>query len=367
MEFIKKLTKRKYFFVVLSFILILVFCFALHFTIENDKKSSRPLDDMPRAQAKVVNSPDMYTIEENGESKVVYANIQIQVTINENETYTCPLFGQVLKSEAGELDYGKYIKVKYSEDDHSTFYFANDPKGQQRVFLYVLYSLLIIGSIGGMIYSSKAAAAKTHKEVMEENIRRVMEQNEVNGGFDNSSDGVDVFDRGIDYNSMYQQDQILNDASYSADSTYSGYGSGQPQYDPNAPFTGYESDVNENTDMRSPGAPADSPYGNSQTDTRSPSAPFGSPYTNQQTYSGYGAPDGSMDTPYDPNAPYSGYGAPDASMDAPFDPNAPYSGYGAPNASMGAPFDPNAPYSGYGAPNASMDAPFDPNAPYKGY
>ena len=294
MEMLMNIVKKKYFFVVLSFIGILVFSFALYFTITHDIQSGQPLDDLPRAQAKVVNSPDTYTVNDNGNLELMYTNIQVYVEISEKESYTSMLNGQVSKSSVGELKYGSHITVKYSEKDHSTFFFANDPKGEHHGFLYFLFSLLIIACIVAMIYSSRKVDYKTQQKVMEENIRRVKEENERNAGFENSPGGENVFDTSIDYNAMYQQDQFLRDSTFSAEDTFSGYGNS-------------DGDVSGG---RSPGAPSGSPYG---------------------------APNASMDAPYDPNAPYGGYGAP----------NAPYGGYGAPNASMDAPFDPNAPYGGY--------------------
>ena len=313
LETIMNIVKKKYFFVVLSFIGILVFSFAMYFTIMHDIQSGQPLDDLPRAEAMVVNSPDIYTVEENGNPELMYTNIQIYVEISDKESYTSILVGQVSKSSVGELNYGSRIKVKYSDNDHSTFFFANDPEGEHHTFLYILFSLLIIACIIAMIISSRKVDYKTQQKIMEENIRRVREENERNAGFENSPGGENVFDTSIDYNAMYQQDQFLRDSTFSADDTFSGYG---------------------NSDGDTSGS-------------RSPGAPAGSPYGGNEAYSGYGAPNASMDAPLDPNATYGGYGAPNASMDAPFDPNATYGGYGAPNASMDAPFDPNAPYGGY--------------------
>ena len=283
------IVKKKYFFVVLSFTGIFVFSFALYFTITHDVQSGQPLDDMPRAQAKVVNAPDTYTVDNNGNTELMYSNIQVYVEISDKESYTSMLNCQVSKSSVGELEYGSHITVKYSDKDHSTFFFANDPKGEQHTFLYFLFSLLIIACIIAMIYSSRKADYRTQQKVIEENILRVREENERNAGFENSMGGENVFDTSVDYNAKYQQDQFLQDQTFSSDGTYSGYG--------------------DTSASRSPGAPSGSPYGGND------------------TYSGYGAPNASMDAPYDPNAPYGGYGAPNASMDAPYDPNAPYGGY----------------------------------------
>ena len=244
LDAIMNIVRKKYFFVVLSFIGVLIFSFALYFTITHDVQSAQPLDDMPRAQAKIVNSPDMYTVDNNGSSEVMYSNIQVYVVLSDSESYTSMLNGQVSKSSAGELDYGKYITVKYSDKDHSMFFYANDPEGEHHVFLYILFSLLILFCFGAMIYFSKKEDRKRQQRIIEENFKKVQEENEKNAGFDNSAGGESVFtDTSIDYNAKYQQDQFLSDASYNEDSTYSGYGapnaSMDAPFDPNATYGGY--------------------------------------------------------------------------------------------------------------------------------
>ena len=342
MEWIKKLTKKKYFYLVFFFVLVLVLAFTLHIVIDNDRKANEPSDGMIRVSAKVINDPSTYTTVDNGESHVMYNDVRISVKLSDNESYECPIIGQIDKDSAGSLEYGSAIRVKYNDSNHQEFYFADDPPERHRTFLYAILIILIVLSIGGVFFSSRLLDVMRHKKVMAENMENVRKQNEMReqDGTGYNPDGVDnrydpFADKQIDYNAMYEENQKLSDASYSADSTYSGLDDGTgsaPEsgtyYDPNAKFGG---SAGEQTDA---------------------------------SYGGYGAPNASMDAPFDPNATYGGYGAPNASMDAPFDPNATYGGYGAPNASMDAPFDPNATYGGYGAPNASMDAPFDPNATY---
>ncbi len=310
-NFIKKLTQKKYFYLVFFFCLMVLFSFLLYHVIQDDIRSGQPKDDMLRAQAKIVNSPDAYTITENGVIKELYSNIRIIVELNENEEYDVSLVGQVDKSVSGALDFGSVIPVKYYDTDHSVYYYADDPQPQRHVFLYVLFGVLIAASFAAMIFSSKVLDVLRHRKVMEENLARMQREKDRSqedasrymgaDGTENYGDYTPFTDQGIDYNKLYEENQQMNDAAYSADSTYAGYSGDSPE----------------------------------------PTGPS-----------------------YDPNASYTGYGMPNPSMDAPVDPNASYGGYGMPNPSMDAPYDPNAPYGGYGMPNPSMDAPVDPNKPY---
>ena len=357
MERIKKLITKKYFFVVFFFTLVVILSFALHITITDDVNRGKPKDDLPRAEATVVNTPDSFTIEENGKNEEMYSNIQIEVSIGENEKQVTYLTGTVPRSASGTLDYGSTLKVKYDSNDHSTFYFANDPVPHYRVFIYVIYSLLIVMCIVATILSSKIAEHLAQKKAVEENMRKVKSKHEadteaMSGGYrgiDGNEDpyaAVDPFAKDTtDYNAIYEQNRLLDNAEYSAEGTYSSYGN--PMDAPfgsgsDSPSPSFGTSTGMSADLRSPGAPSEFPYA---TD-------------NEQYYSGGG------DTA--PETDNSMYGMPNASMDAPYDPNSPYSGYGMPNASMDTPYDPNLPYSGYGMPNASMDAPYDPNTPYTG-
>lgn len=325
MNFIKSLTQKKYFYLVFFFCLIVLFSFLLHIVIQHDRESGQPTDDLPRAQATIVNSPNAYTITENGQIRELYSNIRIHVDLSENESHEVNVTGQVDKAVAGNLDFGSVITVKYHENDHSTFYYANDPTPRHRVVLYVFFGVLIAASIAALIFSSKVLDVLRHRKVMQENMakmQREKEQSQEDANRYRGADGTENFgdytpfnDQGMDYNKLYEENQSLNDAAYNADGTYTGY-----------------------------------------TDT-SADAPSGS----------YGMPNPSMDTSYDPNASYTGYGMPNPSMDASYDPTAPYTGYGMPNPSMDASYDPTAPYTGYGMPDPSMDAPYDPNAPYTDY
>ena len=284
MNFIKKLTKKKYFFVVFFFCLIVIFAFMLHLAIQSDIKASQPADDYPRAQAKIISSPNLYTITENGNARELYSNVRINVHLSDNESYDATLTGQVDKAISGELDYGSVITVKYTNEDHSTFYFANDPAPRRRIFLYVFLSVLIVMAIAATIFSSKVLDVLSHRKVMEENMAKMRREKEQSlddaeryrgaDGSENFGDYNPFSDKGIDYNARYQEDQSLNDASYNAEGTYTSY-------------SGQDNSIGAGS---------------------------------------YGMPNGSMDAPYDPNAPYTGYGMPNGSMDAPYDPNTPYTG-----------------------------------------
>ncbi len=303
MNFIKNLTKKKYFYVIFFFCLIVVFAFMLHLVIQKDIQSGKPTDDFPRATAQVINAPNSYALTQDGVTKEYYSNILIHVEINENEAYDAYLVGQVEKAVSGPIDTGSVITVKYEKNDHAAFYYANDPKPHYRVFLYVFFGVLIAMSIGATIYASKAMDVLTHRRKMKDNMEKMQrekEQSAEDASRYMGADGNEHFgdyrpfnDQGIDYNKLYEENQTLNDAAYNAESTYAGY----------------------NNDAVS-----------------------------DNTSNSYGAPNPSMDAPYDPNASYGGYGAPNPSMDAPYDPNASYGGYGAPNPSMDAPYDPNKPY-----------------------
>lgn len=345
MDSVKKLITKKYFFVIFFFSLLVILAFALHITITDDINRGKPKDDLPRTEATVTNFPDSYTVEENGKAVQMYSNIAIEVHIGEKEVQNTFLNGTVPKPAAGELTYGSTIKVKYLPEDHTNFFFADDPQTHYRVFLYVVYSILILGCIFATIFSSKVAEHMAQKKIVAENMRRVQEQHDaeteaMSGGYkgiDGKADpnAVDIFANDTtDYNAVYEQNKNLTDAEYSAEGTYSSFGSSMDShYDPFTPYTGQDEAQDDTDTVRSPGAPSESPYSADE----SPLSLNGSDN---------GMSNASMDVPDAPDVPYTGYGMPNASMDAPYDPNAPYTGYGMPNVSMDAPYDPNSPYTG---------------------
>ena len=364
MEFIKKLTHKKYFYLVFFFCLVVLFAFLLHIVLQNDRNSGQPTDDLPRAQATIINSPNAYSIKQNDQIKEMYSNIRVHVELSDNESYEVNLTGQVDKSLSGALDFGSVITVKYHEDDHTAFYYANDPKPRQRVFLYVLLGTLIVAAAGAMLYSSKVLDVLTHRKVMQENLSKMQQEKQQSmddaaryrgaDGTENFGDYSPFGDQDVDYNKLYEENQSLNDAAYNAADTYTGYAEA-PAVSPSVPYG-------------RPDTPADPP-----SDPAVPYTGYGTqtfPATadpdSTVPYAGYEAPNPSTDSAYDPNAPYTGYGMPNPSMDSAYDPNAPYTGYGMPNPSMDSAYDPNAPYTGYGMPNPSMDTMYDPNKPYTG-
>ena len=178
MNFIKNLTKKKYFYVIFFFCLIVVFAFMLHLVIQKDIQSGKPTDDFPRATAQVINAPNSYALTQDGVTKEYYSNILIHVEINENEAYDAYLVGQVEKAVSGPIDTGSVITVKYEKNDHTAFYYANDPKPHYRVFLYVFFGVLIAMSIGATIYASKAMDVLTHRRKMKDNMEKMQREKE---------------------------------------------------------------------------------------------------------------------------------------------------------------------------------------------
>ena len=112
MERIKKIIAKKYFFVVFFFTLVVILAFALHFTIQDDINRGKPQDDLPRVEAAIINFPDSYSIEENGSDMEMYSNVQIEVSLGDNEKQITYISGTVPKNSSGELKYGSTIKVK---------------------------------------------------------------------------------------------------------------------------------------------------------------------------------------------------------------------------------------------------------------
>ena len=95
--------------------LIVFFSFMLHLAISNDEKASQPSDDMIRAEAKVINFPDSYSIIQDGNARELYTGIQISIQLSEKEKYEGLLEGTVPKDKVGKLEYGSMLKVKYAE------------------------------------------------------------------------------------------------------------------------------------------------------------------------------------------------------------------------------------------------------------
>ncbi len=355
MGFVKKLVEKKYFWVIFFFLLIVFFSFMLHLAISNDEKASQPLDDMIRAEAKVINFPDSYSIIQDGKAQELYTGIQISIQLSEKEKYEGLLEGTVSKDKVDKLEYGSMLKVKYSEKNHSLFFFADDPPVRRRVFLYIVLSILIAMSIGATIFSSKVLQVLSHRKVMKENKEEILRQkaqaeedaSRYDGMFGNEkgTDYTPFNDKGIDYNALYEQNKQLDDAAYNSDDTYTGYGDVSFSAADPAPTSAYGTPSFGAADPAPTSAHGTPSFGAADP---APTPTYGTP--------SFGAAD---------PAPTSSYGTP--SFGAAETTTADMNSYGMPNASMDAPYDPNAPYTGYGMPNVSMDTAYDPNAPYTGY
>ncbi len=282
--------------------MLLVFSFLLYFTIQQDNSSGQPADNMLRAKATIIEPPSSHTTSRDGFKDEYYYNVRIRVELDNNEVHIVNLSDQIPRSVAGSLDTGSEIKVKYLNENHEVYWFANDPPPVHRVALYVIFGVLIIASGVGIAVSSRKIDARAHHRKMEENMRRAKEVNGMNDPEKNNpysqldgsepSAGLNPFsgDNSIDYNARYQQDQSLNDTSQE----YSPFGGAA---DLNSPFGGA-------ADLNSPfGGAADlnSPFGGAA-DLNSPSDD-----TSVSADTSYGAPNPSMDAKYDPFAPYSGY------------------------------------------------------------
>lgn len=327
MEFVKKLINKKYFLIIVFFVLILIFSTMMFVTIQKDNE---PPDGMVRNTAVVVDVPDGFgteTIEVNGDYAEVYRRpIIVEVKFSDSETITNELFGRIKVSQVPDLKIGTTINVKYSDDDHTKVMFAEEIKKQNHVFLYIVYSLVILGSAAGIVLFSRRNRIRDHRIVMEKNMQQMKEDKErAESGAFNSLDRIlsedDIYnpfsDSGIDYNARYENDKNIGESVINENEAYSAFGGGQ---DPGRfGVSAGNSSVPDYASFGAAGsAPAMTP---SNTDI-----PADMPDSSQQFY-GYGAPNPSMDAPVDPNAAYTGYGAPNPSMDQEYDPFAPYTGY----------------------------------------
>lgn len=304
MEFIKKLIYSKYFLIILSFVLLLVFSTLMFVTIQKDNE---PPDGMTRNTAKVVSMPDgsgTETVMVDDDYVEVYRNpIGVEVKLSEKETIVIELYGRIKVSQVPDLGVGTEINVKYSDDDHTKIMYAENVEKHPHILLYIIYSLVILSSIAGIILFARRNRIRDHRIVMEKNMEQMRKEKELaeSGAFnslDRTLSADDIYspfsDSGIDYNAMYENDRNLGDAAMNENDAYSSFGSGSPDvYNPPA-----------GNDPAAPSAPAD-----------------------ENQFSGYGAPNPSMDAPYDPTAPYTGYGGPNPSMDQEYDPFSPYTGY----------------------------------------
>ncbi len=320
--------RMKYFYLIFFCIIMLIFGVLLHLTITHDIQNNTPPDpEMKRVEAVVKELNSYSSADENGVVTEHY-NVLVSIKVNEREHYdNYPLF------DVPKTDINHKLTVKYDENNPGVFYYDDIPQPHYRTVLYVLFSVGIVASLASAIFASRFLQHREFVRNRDEWLKAHPNENlpgneipdpaaESYEGYDGKDPNVDLNPFGgsdMDYNALYEYDQKMNDASYSAEGTYSGYD--------NAPSSGS--------------------------------------YSNNP-----------MDAPYDPNASYSGYDNASSSgsysnnpMDAPYDPNASYSGYdNAPssgsysNNPMDTPYDPFAPYSGYEEPDSSSDTPYYPNA-----
>ncbi len=351
---LKKITSKKYFHIILFSVLLLVFAVLLHTTISQDLENNTPEDNTITVDATVTDLIVYTTKDESGVLNQHY-NVGVYIKISDDEIYE-----NYYLYDVPETDIGDVIKVKYDIREAGVFTYDYKQDEHYRITLYVLYSALIIFCIGAMIFSSRFIE---YIEFRKERDRKIAERKALNAAegseeYDptESASSLDPFaDKNTDYNAIYEYDQKMNDASYSAEGTYSGY-------DEQA---------------------ADNTYNSAgQYDDANNSAAAG-------TYSSAGISNNPMDAQYDPFAPYSGYeepnhniidnsntsadtyssaGGSNNSMDAQYDPFAPYSGYEEPNHNIIDNSNTSADtYSSAGGSNNSMDAQYDPFKPYSGY
>ena len=379
MNLVKKLLNSSYFLVLAFFLLILAFSALFYVTVQQDIESGQPSDSYIRTTAEIANNPEgTITID-----SVEYyrAPIYVNVEISEDEILmSVPLSGEMVRvSQVPDMKIGTKITVKYPDDNHQLIMLTDDPKPQHRVFLYVLYSLIILGSITGFILFLRRNRIRDHRIVMEENMRKMREEKEKSesGSFnslDRTVSADDIFnpftDSGIDYNAKYEHDKTMSDATFNENDafatfgndsfyaengsvyeqngnaapsyadlgagvqnnqsvpTYTSFGADVQNNQPVPPYASFGADVQNNQSV-----PSYASFGAAASISSEPprtsenSGNGNNPQENEHSYSGHGTPDPSMDTPYDPTAPYTGYGAPNPSMDSEYDPFAPYTGY----------------------------------------
>ena len=169
---------------------------------------------------------------------------------------------------------GDIIKLKYDSSNEGVFFLANDPDSDNRLVNYILWASLVVLSIAGLIMSSKLIDILDNRRKLALKIEeekkyapRTADGIEYNStdayeGYDGSEkNNVDLnpfADNNIDYNAIYEYDKKLDDASYSAESTYQEYNdynntgyvppapppnSNNPmdkQYDPFETYSGYD-------------------------------------------------------------------------------------------------------------------------------
>ena len=259
----------------------------LHVSIDQDVYNSTIHDDMKRVNGKVIEIYGHPMVDENGIERTQY-DVKLEIDLDNGKHYDDYPINDVPPCKEGEL-----ILLKYDEKEDTYFQLANDPVPHYNVTLYIICATFVIISLAGMVMGTRI------NEVLRR--RRLLAVEEANKkknalltpeGIDyNSTDayaGYDGSEAGkadlnpfigsdMDYNALYEYDKKLDDASYSADTTYSGYDGGST---PTAP----------------------------QTSAAHSNNPMDAPYDPNQSYQSYGSGSNNpMDAPYDPNQPYQGF------------------------------------------------------------
>ena len=237
-------------------ILFVISVLLMLITVNSDRAKNTPTDNDPRAEAEVVSVTEF----SSGSTDGFYeCDVQISFEVDGKRIDGVYLYG-IPKVEAGQK-----IIVKYKYGNPYDCLYADDKPAQYSVGLYVLFACISVFSLGGIFLSFRKMDIISHKKHLLDSLEDGSKYDEhpeddLNSidaymGFDGkgpSVDSVNPFDNSIDYNSVYEYDNNMNDAYYSADTTYSGYDPSQPGdntagYDPNAfygssePYGGYDS------------------------------------------------------------------------------------------------------------------------------
>lgn len=249
-------------------ILLVVSIFALHLTIKHDVENAAVSDDMTRVMGKVMEVYGHTQIRDNGSEFTQY-DIVVYVKLDDGKVYDGIPINDVPKCKEGDI-----IKLKYDSSNEGVFFLANDPDSDNRLVNYILWASLVVLSIAGLIMSSKLIDILDNRRKLALKIEeekkyapRTADGIEYNStdayeGYDGSEkNNVDLnpfADNNIDYNAIYEYDKKLDDASYSAESTYQEYNdynntgyvppapppnSNNPmdkQYDPFETYSGYD-------------------------------------------------------------------------------------------------------------------------------
>lgn len=283
---IKRIFNKRYFYFVFFGLMLIISLLVLHLSIDHDVYNSTIHDGMKRVDGKVIEIYGHPMVNDNGIQRTQY-DVKLEIDLDNGKHFDDYPINDVPACKEGDL-----IRLKYDENLDTLFQLANDPVPHYRVTLYIICATFVIMSLAGMIMGTRINDVLRRRRLLaveEANRKRAalltpegIDYNSTDAytGYDGSEAGkADLnpfIGSDMDYNALYEYDKKLDDASYSADTTYSGYNEGvaaQPHADT---------------------VPSNNP----------------------------------MDAQYDPNQPYQEYGAVSNNpMDAPYDPNQPYQGF----------------------------------------